>query len=285
MTKTINKLVEDIYSLLGSGKVVNDDDVKSLGHAMAGHITNALKKREPVKGQLRASTIGQKCDRKSWYQYNTPELAEEPSPWAKLKFLFGHLHEELTLFLAEQTGHTVVHRQTEVEVDGVPGHPDAVVDGVILDVKSASSRGMDKFRGNKLETDDPFGYLDQLDFYRCAMVDSPDVTNKEDIAFLACDKEMGHLVLDTYTRNDDHLHLTKKLIEHKKDVVNLPEPPPRGFMDEKDGQSGNKKLCMECSYCDYKHSCWSGLRTFLYSGGPRFLTKVVREPDVPEVRS
>jgi len=35
--------------------------------------------------------------------------------------------------------------------------------------------------------------------------------------------------------------------------------------------------------CDFKYTCWPDVRTFLYSGKPRFLTKVVREPKVPEV--
>ncbi len=77
---------------------------------------------------------------------------------------------------------------------------------------------------------------------------------------------------------------TLRKIAHKKAIVELPEPPNRGFMAEPDGKSGNMQLCMECRYCEYKHTCWPGLRTFLYSGGPRFLTKVVKEPDVPEVK-
>ncbi len=48
------------------------------------------------------------------------------------------------------------------------------------------------------------------------------------------------------------------------------------------------KLSVGCSYCAYKNDCWSdandghGLRKFIYSKGPRWLTKVVSEPNVPE---
>ena len=48
------------------------------------------------------------------------------------------------------------------------------------------------------------------------------------------------------------------------------------------------KLSIGCSYCAYKVDCWSdandgqGLRKFIYSKGPRWLTKVVSEPNVSE---
>lgn len=283
MAKPIDTLVQDIYTLLGSDKVVSDGDVKGLSHAMAGHITNALKKREPAGG-LRASQLGIKCDRKTWYLERKPELAEDVEPWTKLKFLIGHLWEEVVLFLAEQAGRDVKYRQETIIVDGVPGHPDAVIDGVIVDVKSANSRGMDKFRKNKLISDDPFGYMDQLDFYRTGMVHLPEVTDKNTVAFLACDKELGHIVLDKYVRDDQDILSLHDRIEHKKRIIQSDVEPLRGYMAEPDGKSGNMKLPMECRYCEFKHTCWPGLRTFLYSNGPRFLTKVVKLPDVPEVR-
>jgi hypothetical protein len=42
------------------------------------------------------------------------------------------------------------------------------------------------------------------------------------------------------------------------------------------------KLGTGCSYCAFKKHCWPGLRGFAYSGGPRYLTNVVKTPDVPE---
>ena len=46
---------------------------------------------------------------------------------------------------------------------------------------------------------------------------------------------------------------------------------------------------MGCSYCQFKHSCWKeanegrGLRTFLYSTGPKHFTHVEKEPRVAEI--
>ena len=58
--------------------------------------------------------------------------------------------------------------------------------------------------------------------------------------------------------------------------------PERCYPDIPDGKSGNMKLSVPCSYCSFKEHCWPELRTFIYSNGPRYLTKVVRTPDVYE---
>ena len=274
----IETLVQDIYGLLGSDKEVSKKDINVLADSLAVHITNALRKRDTSRG-LRASNLGVSCDRKSWYLYNNPELAEDVEPWVKLKFLFGHIHEELVLFLAEQAGHEVRDHQQKISIDGVDGHLDAIIDNVVVDVKSANSRGMDKFRKHKLEEDDPFGYIPQIDFYYTG---NEELVEKE-VAFIACDKEMGHLVLDRYKKTNQDVLNTLLLIEHKKKVVALAEPPTRGFAPEPDGKSGNMKLGLTCKYCEFKNTCYPLLRTFLYSDGPRFLTHVVKEPDVKEI--
>ena len=72
-------------------------------------------------------------------------------------------------------------------------------------------------------------------------------------------------------------------IEHVQEMVKQPEPPEQCYEPKPDGKSGNMKLDIGCSYCAYKKSCWPGLRAFLYSTGPRFLTEVVNEPKVQEI--
>lgn len=272
MTTKIETLVEDIYKLFGSGKQPVPEDLEELGKAMATHIAQAFEAPDPSKSCLRMSNIGTECVRKLWYVVNKPEVAEQPEPWARFKFLYGHLLEELTLFMAQEAGHKVERRQEEVEIRDIKGHIDAFVDGVLVDVKSANSRGMGKFKYHELETNDPFGYIDQLGAYTAA-------TGADRQAFLAVDKELGHLVLDEYPRtNKDYA----AYIEYLKAEVAKPEPPSRGYMPEPEGKSGNMKLGTVCSYCPFKKTCWPGLRTFLYSKGPVFLTKVEKLPDVPE---
>ena len=66
-------------------------------------------------------------------------------------------------------------------------------------------------------------------------------------------------------------------------LVALPEPPRCTCGTVPDGKSGNFKLDVKASYSPYKYVCFPSLRTFLYSDGPRYLTKVTRKPDVIEV--
>ena len=63
------------------------------------------------------------------------------------------------------------------------------------------------------------------------------------------------------------------------------EIPERGFDTVAFQASGNQKLGLNCSYCAFKKECWPDLRTFLYANtGPVYLTKVIKEPNVYEVK-
>ena len=42
---------------------------------------------------------------------------------------------------------------------------DCKIDGIVTDVKSASSFGFKKFKDGQLAIDDPFGYIDQIKAY------------------------------------------------------------------------------------------------------------------------
>lgn len=225
------------------------------------------------------SNVGKPCERQLWYDINTPEDGESLPPEAFMKFLFGDLCELLLLFLVEASGHGVTGTQDTQEIEGVQGHRDAVIDGVVVDVKSASTYSFQKFRDGTLAQNDSFGYVDQLQSYLYAAGDDPIVTDKSRGAFLVLDKTLGHICIDVH----ENKHLPyDKIYAHKKAVVASGIPPERGFSPEPDGASGNMKLPMNCSYCAFKKKCHPGLRTFIYSSGPRFLTKVEKIPNVPE---
>ena len=279
----IDTIVPDIYALFGSGKEPNQNDLDELGKAMAMHISNAFKTRENLRA-LRGSLMGTKCDRKLWYTVNAEEDGEDLEPHTMFKFLYGHLLEELVLFLAQEAGHKVEKRQAEVDVAGVKGHIDGVIDGVLTDVKTANSRGMAKFKNNGLLEDDPFGYLPQIDFYREGLKDDACVTTRDTVAFLAIDKELGHLRLDKYNRGHVPLGRVRQETVDRIAAVSKPTVPNRGYFPVPDGKSGNLMLDTQCRYCQFKQECWPGLRTFAYASGPRWLTTVIREPkDVPEI--
>lgn len=280
LPKTIDTLVNDIYDLFDPSKPTefNEKNVEEFGKRLAQHITNRISE-ERGEPKLRLSNIGTECHRKLWYTINQPDKAEPISNNVRFKFLFGDILEELLLFLAKESGHDVQGCQDEVSINGVKGHRDAVIDGRVVDVKSASSFSFKKFLSNSLRNDDPFGYIDQLGGYLHAGLDDPIVTEKDVASFLVVDKTLGHICLDTYPKPDTDY--TAK-VESLKDMLKAPEPPERAFEDVPEGKSGNRKLCTQCSYCSFKHHCWPDLRVFTYSKGPVFLTEVSKEPKVLE---
>lgn len=237
---------------------------------------------EPRKPTLRMSNLG-RPDRQLWYQFHPSETdpVEELEPHTHLKFLIGDIYESVLLFLAECAGHEVSDQQAEVEVDGIKGHIDAVIDGHVVDVKSASTFAFKKFKNGTLADDDPFGYIEQISGYSTAL--------GKPGAFLAGDKQNGHITLLQIPPEDVEGLKIRDRIEHIKEAVKSEVEPDRCYEPQPEGMSGNMALAVGCSYCPFKHRCWAdanngvGIRTFLYSTGPKHLVEVVKEPKVPEL--
>jgi hypothetical protein len=124
-----------------------------------------------------------------------------------------------------------------------------------------------------------FGYLDQLDGYLVGSASDNLVRVKDRAYILAVDKTLGHICL--YEHRIRELSIHERISAYKR-VVGLDEPPACRCGWVEDGESGNLKLDVKASYSSFKHSCAENrgvkLRTFIYAGGPRYLTKVVRRP-------
>lgn len=282
MAKTIETLVEDIQKVLETGlpEGVPDEIADEFGRNMAELLKRRMEKRDDTVS-LRMSNIGTPCDRKLWLQINQGEEKEKFSASDILKFFYGDLIEEALLAIAQLAGHTVTGRQSTLNIGGIEGHRDAVVDGVTIDVKSASAYSFAKFKSGKLRDDDPFGYYDQLQSYIEAGQSDELVTDKLRGGFLVADKVLGHLTLDIHPYDPEY-NISKEY-ERKKEMIKGWMVPARGFPAVPDGLSGNMKLGTYCSYCNVKNLCYTNLRTFAYAAGPRFLTVVKKVPEVPEV--
>lgn len=276
----LRDLPNDIYSLLSS------DTHHEASEALLDKFTNNLKgvlrsrlaKRPEPTSPLRFSALGTP-NRKAWYDAHPDGTKEELRGPTLVKFLYGDVIEALILYLAEEAGHSVAHEQEEVSVDGVLGHIDAIVDGVLVDVKSASSFGYKKFEQGTVEQDDLFGYVAQLSGYAQVL------TPTQDAAWIAVDKVSGDICVSTLSKNTIAHYPPDERIKELKEVISHEQPPERCYPDVEDGKSGNRKLATGCSYCHHKFRCWPDLRGFVYSSGPRYLTTVAREPDVPEIRN
>lgn len=262
----INTLVIDIYDYI-KREGVPDLDIK-------------IPRQEKKPPRLRLSAMGPRCPCALWHSIHHPELAEPLPPWAEIKYCYGHVLEALAITLAKAAGHEVTGEQDELLVDGIKGHRDCVIDGCVVDVKSASSLSFNKFKDGSLKDNDSFGYLDQLDGYLVGSLDDPLVTVKDRAYILAIDKTLGHMCL--YEHHIRVESIRKRIADYKA-IVGRAEPPPCECKSVPDGKSGNLKLDMRSSYSPYKFCCKPSVRTFVYASGPVYLTHVARKPDVREI--
>lgn len=286
MSKTIHTLVDDIYRLMETKEAEESVDVEAeiekFGENMKSLMrTEFGRKRTADKRTLRLSNIG-RDDRVLWNVVNGTEK-EEIKPATYIKFMYGHLIEEMLLFMTRMAGHEVSDEQRVCEVEGIKGHMDCKIDGLVVDVKSASSFGFKKFKDGTLAMDDAFGYVDQIKAYAHAC-------GETEFGWLAMDKANGHLAVLKYDLEDTqapiHEHIKgdiRERIKHVKEMVKGDEPTELCTETVPDGKSGNKKLGIKCSYCQYKKHCYPELRAFAYSYGPKFLSEVVNEPRVQEI--
>ena len=281
--KTTDNVVQDIYALMESKdadpSVDVEAEIEKFGEGIKALMRTEFgrKKREDNR-KLRLSNIG-RTDRYLWNHFNGTD-GEKLLPHTYIKFMYGHLIEEMLLFLTRMAGHTVTDEQKVCKVEGVVGHMDCKIDGVVTDVKSASSFGFKKFKDGSLVDDDSFGYIDQIKAYAhdCG---------ETQVGWLTMDKANGHLTYLKYDlENTDSEKLKESIVDrvkHIKQLVEGDEPTEYCYDPVPDGKSGNMKLAIGCSYCQFKEHCYPNMRVFKYSFGPKFLVDVVNEPRVEEI--
>jgi hypothetical protein len=281
--KTIDQLIPDIYSVIEGNGGWDETITKFFSEGLVSLAEQRFSQPQEPRTHIGLSSVGNPCKRELWYIVNTPGGQEKLSAEALGSFFYGDVLEIMVLALAKASGHRVDGLQQPLEVFGIPGTGDAIIDGMVVDVKSASRFGFDKFKYHKLKEDDPFGYISQLSSYLYGYKDDPRVTTKDKAAFLAINKDRFKLVLDVYDLSTE-LEQKEQEVNLVKKAVARPAPPER-IPPVPEGKSGNMALGTKCSYCNWKKKCYPDLRTFIYSSGPKFLTHVAVLPKVPEVKN
>ena len=283
--KTLDTLIQDIYSSLeglSSGEALNisEEELDLTLSRMKESILAWSKPREVENSfRLRMSNIGRPL-RQLWYESKNTSDPHVVSGSTQIKFLYGHILEEIVLMLVRMAGHKVTSEQKEVNVDGILGHMDCKIDGQVVDVKTASKFSFNKFKDGSLVNNDPFGYLAQLSGYETA-------EQTKEGGFLVINKESGELCL--FRPDDLEKPNVKEKIKKVKAAISVDTPPDRCYAPIPEGKKGNMKLPSGCAYCPYKFECYSdandgdGLRAFRYSNGPVYFTEVAVEPRVEEI--
>ena len=272
---TVVKDVNKIFSQIGAGKPVELPEKKV--DILLSNLKEALSQwstpREKSVG-LRMSNVG-RPNRQLWYDIKSNKNQEDFSPAVIFRFLYGHVVEELLLFFVDLAGHKVEHQQAEVNVLGLKGHVDCLIDDVVIDIKSASDFSFRKFKDGKLSQDDPFGYLAQLAAYEHGF-------GKSGGGFLVANKSSGEICLyipDELEVPNIETRLETVRAELKEDVP----PRERCYPIIAKGKSGNMGLHNSCKWCRHKFQCNPGLRVFKYSNTLEYLTEVEVLPGVDEI--
>lgn len=283
--KPLNTIVPDIYGLLenlsnGEPLPITEEALDETMASMKEAILHwATPRKRDTDFTVRMSNVG-KPSRQMWFEKRDPSGRGSVDGATQIKFLYGHVLEEIVLMLVRMAGHNVTDEQKEVTVNGIVGHMDCKINGQVVDVKSASKFAFNKFMKGTLADDDPFGYLGQLAGYEKA-------EGTDEGGFLVINKESGELCM--YVPDD----LDKPNIDTKittlLDELKLDTPPELCYTPTPDGKKGNMQLPKGCTWCKYKHECHKdandgeGLRTFKYSTGYKYLTHVEAEPKVDEI--
>jgi hypothetical protein len=283
----LETLIPDIHKLLN--RLNNDEDINAelaphlpsfmagVGEAVEHWATPQIRE----KGSLRMSNIG-KPDRQLWFDKNSEvEHEAEGDPVVQMRFLLGHILEQVALLMIKSSGHTVTNEQGYAEVSGIKGSMDSVIDGEVVDIKTASPYAFKKkFKYGGLPDNDEYGYLAQLAAYE-------ESYGTDQGGFFAIEKASGEMAL--YRPEYLDKPNTKFRIKHLKDILELDTPPELCYPDQPEGTAGNMIMNSSCKFCKHKEECradtndGSGLRKFQYSNGVKYFTKIIKEPRVEEI--
>ena len=275
--KDLDYLVEDIYAFIEREEEIDPNLIEDFASNLQDAVLQWSQPKKQRKG-LRISNIGRPA-RQLWYEARQEDTVKL-NAITRIKFLYGHLLEELLLLLVKASGHKVTDEQKEVEVDGIKGHMDCKINGEVIDIKTASNFAFKKFSEGTLAQNDTFGYMAQLAGYEAA-------EGTSDGGFLAINKESGELALFRPGKLSKPNPVNK--INNLKQALDLDTPPEKCYTPIPEGKKGNEILPPSCVYCSFKNECWSddnnghGLRVFKYAHGLKYFTRVASQPKVLEL--
>ena len=254
-----------VFEYLGKAIKGETDMAEDIRKQVASDVEAALEKQFGGKPRdefrLRMSNIGRPTCQ-LWFEKNDPEDKTPLPPHFLINMIIGDIVEAVFkgLLRAAEVDFKDNDNVTLKLKDGteVKGEYDMVLDGKVDDVKSASPWSY-KNKFNSLETlakSDSFGYVSQLVGYaEAAGVDVGGwwVVNKANGEFKYVDA------------NDVDKGAVMESIEDTVEYINEDKPFERCFEAVPETHfrkpTGNLKLGSECSFCSFKHKCWSSIQT------------------------
>lgn len=270
----ITTLVQDIEKLIAEGEpTVGLPEFDEAAITAATAVGTALVKaatREEFEvrerwGSLWASEVGSPCTRKLYYKVSgtKPDPGTENGP--KGRFLLGDIAEATVLFLARAAGHSVQGQQERVQAQygdwTVVGKRDAIIDGVSVDVKSASPYSFAQYaREGLTPANDTYGYRYQSEFYRHYGAEATGLGS----GILLADKSSLALKLEGVTIARDTFD---NAIEEKIETLNVAHADPTRLPERIYAPTppalaapGVRTMHRACGLCEFKKTCTKGAK-------------------------
>lgn len=254
-----------VHSFLQKAMKGTSHMADSIREQVADDVKAALEKQfsgpPRDKFKLRMSNIGRpKCQ--LWFEKNDPEDKVPFPPHFLMNMIIGDIVEAVFkgLLRAADVDFKDNDKVTLTLPDGteINGEYDMVLDGAVDDVKSASPWSyQNKFASfDALATGDSFGYIPQLVGYARA-------AQKEVGGWWVVNKANGEFKYVSAEGVDEEAVLAD--IQDTVSYITEDKPFERCFEPIEETHyrkpTGNKKLCVECGFCAYKHKCWPNLQT------------------------
>jgi hypothetical protein len=209
--------------------------------------------------RYRVSNIGRpSCQ--LWFQKNQPEKALPRPTTFVMNMMLGDIVEAVFKGLLSEAG-IKYQDNTEVELildkdTTVTGTYDIVIDGAVDDIKSASDWSYKyKFESfESLKDGDSFGYIGQLAGYAKA-------SGKKVGGWWVVNKANGQFkyVPASNMDLDEEINKIKETmkVSKQKELVRCFEPEPEFFRKI---PTGNMVLNKNCTFCEFRTTCWETLR-------------------------
>lgn len=237
---------------------MTEDTAKQIAEDVREAVLRQFGESEKREFKLRMSNIGRPTCQ-LWFEKNKPDTALPRPTTFVMNMMLGDIVEAVFKGLLKEAGVEYGNSETvslDIADHTINGTYDLVIDGAVDDIKSASDWSYrNKFTSfDALNTNDAFGYVAQLTGYARA-------TGLKAGGWWVVNKANGNFKYLPASGLDTE----KELVKIMKTVHTVNENKFQRCFEAEDETfrgkpTGNKVLCKQCSFCDFRNTCWPGLK-------------------------
>jgi hypothetical protein len=236
-------IVDKVNACLNAeGQTINEALIKEVGDMASYAFMRQFGEREDKPKTIRLSSIGRCLRQQAYNLLGFEQTGKQIDARAKMVFFMGDLTELAVVALAKAAGCQITacgKEQKTVEIDGVLGHPDGLIDNkTLLEIKSMSSYSFDEFQQSKIDE----GYRYQCNAYMEALT-------LDETCIVGLNKDAGVLHEIIIHKDPDIVKDIRARITTLKAVseTTLPERP---YAPNEDGF-----YPWQCRYCGFYKTC------------------------------